>query len=63
MGSDPESCVVVEDTPTGVRAAVSAGMRVFAYTGGGHTDRAEVTRLGATAFDDMARLPGLLAGA
>jgi HAD superfamily hydrolase (TIGR01509 family) len=63
MGFEPAQTVVVEDTPTGVRAAIAAGMRVFAYVGGGHTDRAEVARLGARVFDDMARLPGLLAGA
>ena len=63
MGADPAHCVVIEDTPTGVRAAIGAGMRVFAYVGGGHTDRVEVARLGATVFDDMAQLPGLLAAA
>jgi HAD superfamily hydrolase (TIGR01509 family) len=31
MGAWPASCVVVEDTPLGVQAAVSAGMRVFGY--------------------------------
>lgn len=60
MGFDPEACAVVEDTPTGVRAGIAAGMRVFAYCGGGYTDRAEVTQLGATAFDRMRDLPRLL---
>jgi beta-phosphoglucomutase-like phosphatase (HAD superfamily) len=61
MGFEPAHCAVIEDTPTGVRAGVAAGMRVFAYCGGAHTDRAEVTALGAVAFDDMKDLPGLLA--
>ena len=61
MGAVPARCAVIEDTPTGVRAGVAAGMRVFAYCGGTHTDRAEVTALGATPFDDMRELPGLLA--
>jgi beta-phosphoglucomutase-like phosphatase (HAD superfamily) len=51
---------VVEDTPTGVRAGIDAGMRVFAYVGGRHTDRAEVARLGATVFEDMKHLKRLL---
>ena len=60
MGADPADTVVVEDTPTGVKAARAAGMRVFAYAGGHHTDRAEVARLGATVFDDMGELLALL---
>lgn len=33
LGARPENCIVVEDTPGGVRAARSAGMRVYAYPG------------------------------
>lgn len=33
MGVSPSACAVVEDTPTGVRAAVSAGMHVFGFAG------------------------------
>lgn len=61
MGAAPGSCAVVEDTLTGVTAGVAAGMRVFAYAGGGHTDRAAVSALGAAVFDDMRALPALLA--
>ena len=60
MGVEPADCAVVEDTPTGVRAGVAAGMRVFAYAGGPQTGRAVVAQLGATVFDDMRKLPGLL---
>jgi HAD superfamily hydrolase (TIGR01509 family) len=60
MGFGPPECAVVEDTATGVRAAVAAGMRVFAYAAGAHTDRDEVTTLGATVFEDMLELPALL---
>ena len=31
IGATPSTSVVVEDTPSGVEAAVAAGMRVFAY--------------------------------
>ena len=63
MGVAPARCAVVEDTPTGVRAGIAAGMRVFAYAGGPQTDRAVVAKLGATVFDDMKDLPGLLEAA
>ena len=36
MGIAPGNCVVVEDSPAGVTAAKSAGMRVIAFTGGSH---------------------------
>jgi HAD superfamily hydrolase (TIGR01509 family) len=32
MGADPERCVVVEDSSSGVAAAVAAGMRAVVYT-------------------------------
>jgi HAD superfamily hydrolase (TIGR01509 family) len=63
MGAAPAACAVVEDTPTGVMAGVAAGMRVFAYAGGAHTDRAAVAAMGATVFTDMRELPRLLEAA
>jgi HAD superfamily hydrolase (TIGR01509 family) len=60
MGVMPSACAVVEDTPTGARAALAAGMRVFAYVGGALNQRAELERLGATPFTRMRDLPALL---
>jgi HAD superfamily hydrolase (TIGR01509 family) len=36
MGVEPQACVVVEDSPAGIIAAKSAGMRVIGFTGGSH---------------------------
>jgi HAD superfamily hydrolase (TIGR01509 family) len=58
LGADPAQCVVVEDSPTGARAARAAGMRCLGYVPGG--DSAAMRAEGALPFARMADLPGLL---
>lgn len=59
MGAEPAQCVVVEDTPSGVTAGVSAGMRVFGYAA--DSDESALRDAGATTFNPLQQLPGLLA--
>ena len=60
LGVEPAACVVVEDSEPGVQAARSAGMRCFAYAGG-VTSGEKLAGDGTVVFDDMRRLPELLA--
>lgn len=60
MGHSPQDCVVIEDSPFGVRAAISAGMRALGYAGASGADAAQLRMLGAETFTDMAELPNLL---
>lgn len=57
-GVDPAEAIVVEDSPTGVRAAVAAGMACLGYAP--HSDGAALAALGAVPFHDMAELPELI---
>ena len=60
MGFDAGECAVVEDTVTGVKAAVAAGMRAFGYAGAPHTEGEALEAHGATVFRHMRSLPSLL---
>jgi HAD superfamily hydrolase (TIGR01509 family) len=59
MGARPEACVVVEDSPAGVEAALAAGMAAFAFAGG-VVPAERLRRDGVTVFEDMCLLPELL---
>jgi HAD superfamily hydrolase (TIGR01509 family) len=59
QGVMPADCAVIEDTPTGVRAGVAAGMTVFGYCG--HTPKQRLIEAGAHhTFERMRDLPGLI---
>ena len=64
-GVAPAECVVIEDSPAGIIAAKKAGMRVVAFTGGGHIAPsglgAQIEALHPDAsLSDMRQLPALL---
>ena len=59
LSTSPERCAVVEDTPTGVRAGIAAGMHVFGFSA--NTPEHRLREAGAhEVFSEMRRLPELL---
>lgn len=58
LGVSAAQCVVIEDSPSGVRAAVAAGMRCYGYAA--EDDGAALADVGALVFHHMNTLPGLL---
>lgn len=64
MGVDPDRSIVIEDTPTGVRAGAAAGMTVVGLCAGGHVREGHPDRLRAAGahhvVDDYTALAALL---
>lgn len=58
LGVTPARCVVIEDSPTGARAAQAAGMVCFGYAA--NSDGANLAAHGAIVFHAMDDLPALL---
>lgn len=58
MSAEPARCAVVEDTPSGVTAAVAAGMLVLGYAA--DSDATALREAGAEVFEAIEELPGLL---
>ena len=59
MGVLPQHCLVIEDSPRGASAGVSAGMSVFGYAGG--EDHSALEKVGCTkVFDTMQEIANFL---
>ncbi len=59
MGARPSRCAVVEDTVSGVTAAVAAGMRAIGYVA--DSDEIALRSAGAEIVRDLTDLPNMLA--
>ncbi|MCA3451501.1 MAG: HAD-IA family hydrolase [Rhodobacter sp.] len=57
LGQPPAACAVIEDSPTGARAAAAAGIPCFGFAP--HDDGAALAAEGAILFRSMADLPRL----
>lgn len=55
LGADPSACVVIEDSPMGVRAGKAAGMRTIGLCAGGHILDGHAEGLALAGADQVAR--------
>ena len=58
IGAEPAACVVLEDTPSGVTAAVAAGMRAIGFAA--DSDESALRAAGAEIVHSLDEVPGLL---
>lgn len=58
LGISPEACVVIEDSPSGAKAGVAAGMRCFGFASVTPAER--LAPICDQVFDSMDALPALL---
>ncbi|MEL1241363.1 HAD family hydrolase [Flavobacterium flavipallidum] len=58
MGFEVADCVIIEDSPAGVQAALAGGFDVFGFSN--HTNLEALQQMNIPLFDDMAQLDLLL---
>lgn len=61
LGYEPSNCIVVEDSPAGVQAALAAKMKIIAY-GGGIISRSKLESEGVIVIDQMNQLATTIIG-
>ena len=61
LGVDPRSCIAVEDSENGIRAAHAAGLRVLAYSNRSYPPSPATLRLADRALASLDELPTVVA--